>query len=179
MRLLARLAWPLLVGALGGLVALEGTLSRDIAGSPHAFARLETADHLWLLLGFLGPVLALLLERPALLRRVARAEAHPTLGQVIAVPVLSVLVGLVAATQGLSFLEQHKTIAPWGAASAPWMAFLSAFVGSGLLFAFTVAYLRLVKVYGWRILVALSASMSLYLALGTWLGLWPDPPGRL
>jgi hypothetical protein len=66
------LVWPVLVGALGGFVALEGSLSCDVAGEPHDAGRMMTDEvRLWLFLGFVGPWFVLVLERLTVLRKCA------------------------------------------------------------------------------------------------------------
>lgn len=182
MRMLRCAFWPVFVGALGGLAALEGHLGCDQRMTPHYGLSIDGEVCLWLVVGLLGPSLWLALERPTLVRRIAELPRRPSWWQLTLVAVLSLIVGGAAGVGATKHLGPLATIiAPWMLSTPPWAAFLTASFLSALLLLLFATYPRLMRILGWRMTLATGVALSVYLGLGSRFELWPEWywPGRL
>jgi hypothetical protein len=179
MRKLRRAVWPILVGLLGGLTAFEGHLACDLTITPHYGVWINAEVCFWLVVGLLGPGLWLVLERPAVVRRAVDLARRPRRRQLVAIAVLSLLVGAAAGVGATRHLETSAV--PLSLLSAGWTVFFSVSFVTALALFVLVSYPGLSRRFGWRVALSLGAAIAVYVKLGFQFELWPEYwwPGRL
>ncbi len=183
MRKLVRFAWPVFLGVLGGLVAAEAELAYEL-NVPVDYGcvgckggrGIEGAGVLvaWILVGFVGPALWLLVERA---RVVARSLAHCESDRLRRRAALALVIAVLCGFFVQQALQDRAAslVAPWMRLVSPDVAvFITATLAASIpafaLVAFDAFRKRFALRLGASVLAAAATFVAAVVALGMHLG---------